>query len=136
MDPAHSRCSSVGADCRKIPSLDKASQNNRDKNLLKHRGPVLLLQKCSPSLAHIYMPPNQERARIGTRREQRGYKPHIHVRGLENNNAVPYNFITRSQSQTIKMFHFTITRYFGDEVGKESNYLLWPLSATQRNCGM
>lgn len=34
------------------------------------------------------------------------------------------------------MFHFTITRYFGDEVGKESNYLLWPLNATQRNCGM
>lgn len=79
-------------------------------------------------LPHIRMSPNQERTRTGTHRKGRGYKKqHIHVRGLKNNNTFPYNFIIRSQSQTIKELHFIVRRHFGDEVKKESNYLLWPL---------
>lgn len=91
-------------------------------------------------IPHIYMPPNQERTRTGTHREGRGYKKQqIRVWGLENSNTFPYNFIIRSQSQTIKAFHFIMTRLFGDEVKKESNYLLWPLvphRGIERHIGM
>lgn len=77
--------------------------------------------------AHVYMAPNQQKTRK-TDGKGRGYKKqHIHLRELKNNNMFSSNFISRSQYKTIKILCFNITRYFGEEVGKQSNHLfgLW-----------